>query len=732
MAVQKYNKSNWKTGDVITQPKMNNIETGIELATDEILSTHSGRGFSPSGGKQGDYNTIWNSMSHRFDDITNYLITAVAGTADGEEALENLADRLFGVIVAQPFSQEETYSIGDYCLYNQKLWKCVKAAESGHEFNYDDNWQECIITDEIINAKNNIDIIQLNGNNYTGVAGINGQKIANLGSAVTSISLGDTMDTSAGASITSTGTINVKNKGITTGKLADGAVTAAQLGTNAVETAKIKDLNVTEGKLANSAVTTNKLNDGAVTNVKVAANAIDTLQIKDEAVTNAKITNPFITIAGQEVRLGASITDVQLLDKLGLGQALRFVGITTLTNLDGTTTNPNITGYDFTKVKVGDLIINKNDSTEYVWTDEREWELLGAESHYKTIQTAVSSPTVQNNKTAIEFIDTIIQDTNGVITPTKAKLLFGTAANTAAEGNHVHGNISNTGTIGTSKQLLITNNNGQIVAATPALSAVSNPPTGDPLFINNITINNDSITFNRAILPESTDTVKGVVNKITNMEAGWTYNQSTDSYTDNGKIPTALAIKQYIDDQGFAKSDISSSTDYPYDTINNKISTQRGVREALASLGNAAEKNIYTLTNEQLEELVTEGTVIINEGTANEQTITYSDDDIYITPPEDKVITITFSIAKTEWVLDNNTNTYNVSIAVSNATVDNTYKAFIDLGTSYYNLETDLTVETYSETVSGVETGYVKFTTALLPIGTISGTIQLLKTEVPS
>ena len=154
--------------------------------------------------------------------------------------------------------------------------------------------------------------------------------------------------------------------------------------------------------------------------------------------------------------------------------------------------------------------------------------------------------------------------------------------------------------------------------------------------------------------------------------------------------------------------------------------------DSLYETDNIGIKNIYTLTNEQLEELVTEGTVIINEGTANEQTITYSDDDIYITPPEDKVITMTFSISTSEWILDNNTNTYNVSIAVSNATVDNTYKAFIDLGTSYYNLETDLTVETYSETVSNVETGYVKFTTALLPIGTISGTIQLLKTEVPS
>jgi hypothetical protein len=49
--------------------------------------------------------------------------------------------------------------------------------------------------------------------------------------------------------------------GITTGKLADLAVTAGKLAADAVETAKIKDLNVTAGKLADAAVSLAKMAD---------------------------------------------------------------------------------------------------------------------------------------------------------------------------------------------------------------------------------------------------------------------------------------------------------------------------------------------------------------------------------------------------------------------------------------------------------------------------------------
>ena len=59
-------------------------------------------------------------------------------------------------------------------------------------------------------------------------------------------------------------------------------------------------------------------------------------------------------------------------------------------------------------------------------------------SDYKTKQTAVSDPTVPSSGTtdALEFIDTISQDANGVITPTKKAVKVVVASTSGAGGNN--------------------------------------------------------------------------------------------------------------------------------------------------------------------------------------------------------------------------------------------------------------------------------------------------------
>lgn len=78
----------------------------------------------------------------------------------------------------------------------------------------------------------------------------------------------------------------------------------------------------------------------------------------------------------KQVQIGTKVYDIHdaqahdLADALkiqvdALGQALVFRGIATVAITDGSTTNPQISGYDFSKVKVGDTIVYQN--KEFVW-----------------------------------------------------------------------------------------------------------------------------------------------------------------------------------------------------------------------------------------------------------------------------------------------------------------------------------------------------------------------------
>ena len=145
------------------------------------------------------------------------------------------------------------------------------------------------------------------------------------------------------------------------------------------------------------------------------------------SIANDKLTNSAITIAGNSISLGGSLTAEALRTSLGLSNAMHFVGIATVAITDGSTTDPKITNYT-TKQK-GDVIIDKESSYEYVWTGAA-WERLGGDSSYKTVQSAVADPAASGNSST--FIKTISQDTNGVITATKA-----TIANFVLKANDV-------------------------------------------------------------------------------------------------------------------------------------------------------------------------------------------------------------------------------------------------------------------------------------------------------
>ena len=105
-----------------------------------------------------------------------------------------------------------------------------------------------------------------------------------------------------------------------------------------------------------------------------------------------------------------------------LASALKYCGITTTKLTDGATTNPvDIGGTNHTAtagcvVFYEDTEGGKSTTKEFVFNGSK-WELLGADSTYKVIQSTVSSPNADGS--AMAFIDTISQDANGVITVTK-------------------------------------------------------------------------------------------------------------------------------------------------------------------------------------------------------------------------------------------------------------------------------------------------------------------------
>lgn len=158
--------------------------------------------------------------------------------------------------------------------------------------------------------------------------------------------------------------------------------------------------------------------DNAITSNKIATNAINNSHIANFSISSTKLENPSMNIAGSIVALGGSLNAATLVNKLGLSTAMHFIGKATVAITDNSTTNPNISGYDFANdKKAGDVIIDPDSNYEYVWTTSGAWERLGPDSGYKVLQNVVNSPTA--NGSASAFIDTISQDTQGVITVTK-------------------------------------------------------------------------------------------------------------------------------------------------------------------------------------------------------------------------------------------------------------------------------------------------------------------------
>lgn len=133
---------------------------------------------------------------------------------------------------------------------------------------------------------------------------------------------------------------------------------------------------------------TTAIGEGKVTNAMLAG-----------SIANGKLSNSKVTIAGQDVSLGGSIDAATLRTKLGLTQALRFVGSTSTTMSDGYTGTPAgisiYTGTGAVAPAVGDVVLDSSSNAEYVCISVSgttyTWEILGAESSW-----ALSNDVIHN------------------------------------------------------------------------------------------------------------------------------------------------------------------------------------------------------------------------------------------------------------------------------------------------------------------------------------------------
>ena len=93
-----------------------------------------------------------------------------------------------------------------------------------------------------------------------------------------------------------------------------------------------------------------------------------------------------ITIAGNSLAIGGSLTADSLRTSLGLANAMRLIGHATAAIEDKSTTDPEILNYNFgvngVNAKVGDVVIDDNTAYEYVWSSLGRWEKLGPNGDY--------------------------------------------------------------------------------------------------------------------------------------------------------------------------------------------------------------------------------------------------------------------------------------------------------------------------------------------------------------
>lgn len=119
-------------------------------------------------------------------------------------------------------------------------------------------------------------------------------------------------------------------------------------------------------------------------------------------------TNPIATVS----TVSAAVNNITA-ESLGLSRALKFIGFATVDIEDGSTTDPQISGY--TTKSIGDVVISRDSQYEFVWTAAGMWEQLGPDGSFiisgATAIDVTPTGTIANTGTIVNYTPTGTLDT---------------------------------------------------------------------------------------------------------------------------------------------------------------------------------------------------------------------------------------------------------------------------------------------------------------------------------